>query len=158
MESKLLLPYQFKKIGWYLLIPSAVLGIVLSVTGFEANWLTLKVFALLNDEVLGKTQSFNFVQVNATNTAVGALFIVAAIFVACSKEKNEDEFISKLRLSSLLWAVWVNYILLLLAFLFVYGTPFMNVMIYNMFTVLLIFIIRFNYILYKTSKTVTDEK
>lgn len=158
MESQLLLPYQFKKIGWYLFIPTAIVGIILSFTNFEANWLNMKVFTLFNDEILGKNQSFNFVNVNVTNTIVGALFIIAAIMVGCSKEKNEDEYISKLRLSSLLWAVWVNYILLFMSFLFVYGTPFMTVMIYNMFTVLLIFIIRFNYTLYRLSKTATDEK
>lgn len=158
MESQLLLPYQFKKIGWYLFIPTAIVGIILSFTNFEANWLNMQVFTLFNDEILGKNQSFNFVKVNVTNTIVGALFIIAAIMVGCSKEKNEDEYISKLRLSSLLWAVWVNYILLFMSFLFVYGTPFMTVMIYNMFTVLLIFIIRFNYTLYRLSKTATDEK
>ena len=81
-----------------------------------------------------------------------------AMFVGFSKEKREDEFIAKLRLSSLLWAVWVNYVLLLFAFLFVYGTSFLTVMIYNMFTVLIIFIVRFNYILYKNAKSVSDEK
>ena len=75
-----------------------------------------------------------------------------------SKEKNEDEFITEIRLSSLLWAVCVSYTLLLVAFLFVYGSPFFEVMIYNMFTVLIIFIVRFNYILYKNTRTVSDEK
>jgi len=78
--------------------------------------------------------------------------------VSFSKEKNEDEFIAEIRLSSLLWAVCVSYTLLLVAFLFVYGSPFFEVMIYNMFTVLIIFIVRFNYILYKNTRTVSDEK
>ena len=73
-------------------------------------------------------------------------------------EKNEDEYIAGLRLSSLLWAVCVSYLLLLIAFVLVYGTPFLNVMVYNMFTVLIIFIIRFNYLLHKNSKIVPDEK
>jgi hypothetical protein len=78
--------------------------------------------------------------------------------VGFSKEKNEDEFIANLRLSSLLWAVLVNYGLLLLAFVFVYGFPFLNVMVYNMFTVLIIFIARFNYILHRNSNYKPDEK
>ena len=78
--------------------------------------------------------------------------------VGFSKEKQEDEFIAEVRLNSLLWAVAVNYILLLLAFIFVYGTPFLQVMIYNMFTILVIFIARFHYILYKNCKTFSDEK
>lgn len=158
MSNKLLLPNKFKLIGWCILVPATILGIILTITGFEANWLNAKVFAIFNDVVFGDSQSFTFIKTNVTNTVVGILFIIGAMFVGFSKEKREDEFIAKLRLSSLLWAVWVNYVLLFLAFLFVYSTSFLTVMIYNMFTVLLIFIVRFNYILKKNSKVVVDEK
>lgn len=141
-----------------MLIPAAILGIIISFTGYDANWLDTKVFAIFNDEILGQKQFFSFIETDITNTVVGILFILGGLLVSFSKEKNEDEYIAKLRLSSLLWAVAVSYLLLLLAFVFVYGTAFLNVMIYNMFTVLIIFIIRFNYILYKNSKTVSDEK
>ena len=52
------------------------------------------------------------------------VFSSGALLVSFSKEKNEDEFITEIRLSSLLWAVCVSYTLLLVAFLFVYGSPF----------------------------------
>ena len=78
--------------------------------------------------------------------------------VSFSKEKREDEFIANLRLSSLLWSVWVNYILLLIAFLFIWNFDFLSVMVYNMFTILIIFIIRFNYLLYRSSKSMSDDK
>jgi hypothetical protein len=158
MSGKLLLPTKFKIPGWCLLIPATILGIILSFTDFETGWLHAKVFAIFNDDIFVKSQLFSFIETDITNTVVGILFIVGAMFVGFSKEKREDEFIAKLRLSSLLWAVWVNYVLLFLSFLFVYGTAFLTVMIYNMFTVLIIFIVRFNYILYKNSKTVSDEK
>jgi hypothetical protein len=80
------------------------------------------------------------------------------MMVGFSKEKNEDEYIANLRLSSLMWAVWVNYALLLLSFIFVYGMGFLHVMIYNMFTVLIIFIGRFNLILFKNKMISADEK
>lgn len=152
MLAKLLLPHSFKKIGWYLFIPSTIISILISITGYEASWLTTKVFAVFNTEFFGKSQYFTSIQANITNTMVGALFIVGAIFVGFSKEKIEDEFIENIRLSSLLWAVWVNYILLLFSFIFIYGTAFMSVMIYNMFTVMLIFILRFNYIIHRHTK------
>ena len=158
MQQQLLLPARYKTFGWYILIPAAILGIIVSITGFEANWLNAKVFAVFNDEIFGKTQFFSFVQTNITNTLVAILFIAGAMLVSFSKEKYEDEYIARLRLSSLLWAVCVSYILLLLAFIFVYGTAFLSVMIYNMFTILVIFIIRFNYILYKNYKTMANDK
>lgn len=158
MTTKLLLPSKYKTIGWVILIPAAIMGIVISFTGYEANWFSAKVLSIFNDPIFGKKEYFSFVQTDITNTVVGILFILGGLLVSFSKEKNEDEYISRLRLSSLLWAVAVSYLLLLFAFAFVYGTAFLNVMIYNMFTVLIIFIIRFNYILYKNTKTVSDEK
>jgi hypothetical protein len=155
MSSKLLLPNKFKMIGWCLFIPATIFGIIISITDYEVSWLHTKVLALFSDGISGKG---HFFETNITNTTVGVLFIIGAMFVGFSKEKREDEFIEKLRLSSLLWAVWVNYALLLLAFVFIYGTDFLTVMIYNMFTVMIIFIVRFNYILYKNYKTVPDEK
>ncbi|MBS1746381.1 MAG: hypothetical protein JST21_09460 [Bacteroidetes bacterium] len=158
MKTGLLLPHKFKLIGWCLLIPATIAGIFLSFTNFDALHINSWTFAIFNDQVFGESKSFGFIKTNMTNTIVGSIFIIGAMFVGFSKEKREDEFIAKLRLSSLMWAVWVNYFLLLLSFLFVYGTSFLNIMLYNMFTVLIIFITRFNYILYKNSKPVADEK
>ena len=153
MESKLLLPHKFKLIGWCILIPATIAGIILTITGYEANWLTTNVFAFFTEGIFDDPTFFTFITTNVTRTLVGVIIIVGALMVSFSQEKKEDEFISRLRLSSLLWSVWVNYILLLLAFFFVYGLAFFNVMVYNMFTILVIFIIRFNYILYKSGKT-----
>ncbi len=162
MTNKLLLPNRFKTIGWIILIPITILGIIAMTDGFEVNWLELKVFAFFNDEnFLGsseQTGNFRFITTNVTLTLIGVLFIIGAMMVSFSKEKREDEFIANLRLSSLLWSVWVSYVLLFLAFLFVYGMSFFNVMVYNMFTVLIIFIIRFNYLLWRSSKTMADDK
>ncbi|HZV71982.1 MAG TPA: hypothetical protein VFG10_20735 [Saprospiraceae bacterium] len=158
MTNKLLLPNKFKLIGWCILIPATVAGIILTITGYEAEWLSSRVFAIISESGLEDAKVFSMINANVTNTLVGTLFIIGALLVSFSKEKKEDEFISNLRLSSLLWSVWVNYILLLIAFIFIYGLAFFNVMVYNMFTVLIIFIIRFNYILYKSTKSMSDEK
>lgn len=158
MDTKFLLANRYKKIGWFILIPAAILGLISVYEGFNRNWFQTKVFAIANDNSTLDSQYFNFALTNITNTVFGVLFIIGAMLVSFSKEKNEDEFIANVRLSSLLWAVCVNYILLLICFVFVYGTPFLSVMLYNMFTVLIIFIIRFNYLLYKNSKRAFDEK
>jgi hypothetical protein len=117
-----------------------------------------KVFAVANDAEFGHYKYFSLSYTNITNTVIGVCFILGAMLVSFSKEKYEDEFIAEVRLSSLLWAVFVSYMLLLISFLFVYGTPFLDVMVYNMFTVLIIFIVKFNYSLYQNAKTVSDEK
>ena len=158
MSPKLLLSNRYKKIGWFILIPATILGLILVYYEFGTDWLSARVFAIVADGTIGSYKYFSFINANITNTVIGSLFIIGALLVSFSKEKNEDEFIAEIRLSSLLWAVCVSYILLLIAFVLVYGSPFLDVMVYNMFTVLIIFIVRFNYLMYKNSKTVTDEK
>ncbi len=163
MTQALLLPHRFKKIGWFILVPATILGIILAIGDFDTEWFSTRVFAFFSDEINSGQfaeggKLFSFIHTNVTNTIIGVLFLVGALLTAFSREKQEDEYIEKLRLSSLLWAVWVNYLLLLLAFIFVYGFAFLNVMIYNMFTILIIFIARFNYILFQNRKGVTDEK
>jgi hypothetical protein len=163
MNQKLLLPSRFKTIGWFILIPATMAGIFLMTTDFESQWLTMRVFSIFGDDAFLKntgtpSQNFSFITADVTNSLVGILFITAGLMVSFSKEKREDEFIANLRLSSLLWSVWVNYILLLLAFLFIWNLDFLNVMVYNMFTILTIFIIRFNYILYRSKTYMADDK
>ena len=159
MNHKLLLPNKYKVPGWILLIPSTIYGIIFTAKGFQ-DFLAFKtnVFVIINDELFKATQYFTFANVNVTPTIAAMLFIAGALLVSFSKEKREDEFIANLRLSSLLWAVLVNYIVLFFAFAFVYGNSFFNVMVYNIFTVLIIFIARFNYLLYKNNKAASDEK
>jgi hypothetical protein len=158
MTTQLLLPNRYKKIGWIILIPATILGLILCYYEFGADWLWAKVFAIASEGSEFHYKYFTFTKTNITNTVIGGFFIIGAVLVGFSKEKKEDEFITELRLSSLLWAVLVSYILLFIAFIFVYGTPFLDVMVYNMFTVLIIFIVRFNYLMHKNSKTVLDEK
>ncbi|MBS1649212.1 MAG: hypothetical protein JSR09_05845 [Bacteroidetes bacterium] len=154
MFKSLLFPNKFKKIGWFILVPSFILGLCLIVSGYEPSFLNGRIISIFPS--LLNQNYFAPIKVNFSNTIVGVLFIVGAMFVGFSREKNEDEFISKVRLSSLLWAVFVNYLLLLIAFIFIYETAFLSVMIYNMFTVLIIFIVRFNFILFRNSKNLSN--
>jgi heme/copper-type cytochrome/quinol oxidase subunit 2 len=159
MLKQILLPNYFKLIGWILLIPSAVLGFFLMLSDLESTLkINSKVFALYNDEIMGSQRHTGIISTDITNTLVGVFFILGAMMVGFSKEKKEDEYVANLRLSSLMWAVWVNYVLLLLSFIFIYGMGFFHVMIYNMFTVLIIFIGRFNIKLFINRMIPADEK
>ncbi|MHC1704962.1 MAG: hypothetical protein AB9846_13720 [Tenuifilaceae bacterium] len=157
MKTKLLLPNQFKKIGWYLLVPSSILGFFVLFFEFDFKFLETKAFALYTSN-FNKNAFFTFVKDNLTNEIVSILFIIGAIFVAFSKEKIEDEFIEKTRLESLVWATYINYAILLFCTVFFFEIEFLTVMILNMFSVLIFFIIRFYYILYRTNKSLSYEK
>lgn len=154
-----LLPHKYKRIGWLILIPSAIVGIVVMITGFEFFPGPVKVPAIIYEGLYGdKTALFSFIETDTTYTIIGVFFLTGAMLTAFSKEKIEDEFIEKTRLSSLLWAVCANYIMLFASFTMVYGAAFLKIMIYNMFTILIIFIARFNFMLYLNGKTLLHEK
>jgi len=160
MKLNFLFPNKFKKIGWFILIPSAIIGLVTLIYEYEPSFLDFNVPAIFIDEITlsDNKQLFGMVNNNVLNEILGILIIISSLFVAFSKEKLEDEYISKIRLESLVWAVYVNYGILLFSFLFIYDFSFLCVMIFNMFTVLLFFIIRFNWQISKLKKSAYYEE
>lgn len=158
MKTKLLLPNKFKTPGWIMLIPTTLFGLYIIFSDFEFDFLDSRVFAFFSDEILGDSVTMGFIHTNLTYTITGIIFIISAFFVAFSREKTEDEFIARIRLESLLWATYINYGILLFCFLFFYDFGFFYVMIINMFTILVIFIIRFQYLLHRAKKSLSHEK
>ena len=157
MTISYLFPSKYKKIGALVLLPSAIAGIIILIYDIEPALLDFKVPAIFIDELFREKQLIGRVNNNILNEIVCILVIVSSILVSFSKEKQEDEFITKIRLESLVWAVYANYAILLLSLLFIFDFSFYWVMLFNMFTVLFFFIIRFNWQLYKL-KSAQDEE
>ena len=158
MKINYLFPHQFKRIGIILLILFVPLGLYVVNEDFEPEVFDLKVPAVLVDEIIGERFVFGMTENNILNEIVGVVLILSFLFVAFSKERQEDELIARIRLESLVWATYVNYAVLLLSMLFVYGLSFLWVMIFNMFTILLFFIIRFNWQIRKLDKSMKYEE
>ena len=145
MKPTLLLPSRFKYIGTVLLIPSLILGLLFRFRDFSFDFLTLRrSYSLVNGNSLNLDE-----QINLTDELSLTGLIVGLLFIAFSRQKQEDEFIHHTRLQSWQWAVLINYGLLILATWLVHGLAYIDVMMYNMLTVLLIFIIRFHFILFR---------
>jgi len=151
---KYLLSNKFKKPGWILLILGSIAGIYLQTKDFESIFLKTKVLSLFHDDSLSKDNNgiFRIIENYIIDELVVISIIIGGLLIGFSKEKIEDEFITKTRLDSLAWAIIVNYSILLFLTIFIYDIKYLHVLIYNMFTPLLIFIIRFNYVIYKKSK------
>jgi len=150
MKSKLLLPYKAKWIGLALFLPAFIIGIAFTIFNYELPFLTveLKSWMMLFKETDGLFKSTTN---NLTDEIALTFSVIGLLLMAFSSEKTEDEFIQKTRLESLQWAVLVSYLLLLVSTWFIYGTPFFIAMITNMLTVLIIFNIRFHWLLMKAS-------
>jgi hypothetical protein len=152
METKFLFPHRYKKVGWVLLIPFFILGLWFTITGqeYEPGFLT---YSQGKSSVFDDPSFlFNLTYNNFTNEILGIGLLLGLILTAFSKERIEDERVKHLRLESLLWAVYCNSFLILMAFIFIYGSLFMTVMTYAMFTPLIFFILRFNWLLWQEKR------
>lgn len=154
MKSHYLLSNKYKLLGWILLILGLIGGVFLTLSSFESDLLRVNVLAIIggesgivtNSDLENPDNYFKIIENSILDEIITLMIIIGGLIVGFTKEKVEDEFISKLRTDSLIWAILVNYIILMLATLFIYEFTFFNILVYNMFTPLLFFIIRFNFL------------
>lgn len=159
MKTHFLFPHFYKKIGWLLFIPSLVIGLILYLNEYDFdNHFKITVFALLNDEIMSKNIFFKFIENGFLDELLLILIIIGALFIGFSKLKNEDELISKIRYESLVWATYLNFVLMILATLFIYGFSYFNVLLVNTFAMLIFFITRFHYKIYQLNKATNDDE
>jgi hypothetical protein len=136
MENSLLIPGKYKVVGWIIFTLFACLGLATLYWDYRIPGLVLP----LKESI--------FFDANLTNELALAGVIIGLMIIVFAREKIEDEYISLMRLKCLQWSVLISFgILFILNFVF-YGGSFYVVLIYNMFTIPLIFIGKFNYSLY----------
>lgn len=153
MKTSYLLPNKFKLLGWILLIPGLIVGSVLFFGEYETDALTINVLSIFNEGNMfggGIEGYFKIIENSVLDELIALAIIAGGLLVGFSKEKIEDEFIYKLRNDSLVWAIIFNYMVLVFTILFVYDFTFFDVLVFNMFTPLLFFIIRFNFLKLKS--------
>lgn len=151
MEPRFLFPHRFKLIGWIIAIPSIILGLFVLIDDLSFDFLTVKMHFnyILADEFLSsddKGKEFSVFNFTDEIAVIGS--IIGLLLIAFSRVKVEDEYVSQIRLESLQWAIYLNFALLIIATLLVYGLAYYMVAIYNMITPLLFFVVRFHYILF----------
>ena len=155
MKNQLLFPHRFQKIGWLLFVPSIIVGILLIINNaFIENLFSFEMtsFAFINTPNVSKSLYFTFIYQDFLDELVSSTLLIGALLIVFSKEKVEDEFIAKLRLDALLWSVLINYTIIFVGILTIYGSVFFTFLVVNLFTCLFLYIFRFNYLYRKYSK------
>jgi hypothetical protein len=152
MKTNYLLPNKYKTIGWILFIAGLVSGILFYASEYESDDLTIKVLSIYSgDPIIGESKGFfQIIENSIVDELITLAIIIGGLIVGFTKEKVEDEFIYKLRKDSLVWALIFNYTVLILATIFVYDFAYLDVLIFNMFTPLVFFVFRFNFLKYKS--------
>lgn len=131
MKTIPLLPNIYKKIGWISLPFTLAFGIACMHFDFKFSGFFVDNVPI-SDGFFDNLQSGN----NLTNELALSLFLISLFFISFSKEKNEDEFVNHIRLTSLQWAVIFNTVILFIINWLVYDFAYVHVMMYNMFSTL----------------------
>tara|TARA_R110000868_G_scaffold76435_1_gene219781 strand:- start:334 stop:804 length:471 start_codon:yes stop_codon:yes gene_type:complete len=151
MQTNYLLPHKYKTIGWILFIIGLIAGIFLFLNDYESSGFTVNVLSIYYEGIFdSKSGFFKIVDNNIIDEIVAIIIIIGGLIIGFSKEKIEDEFIYKLRKDSLVWAIIFNYIILLFTIIFIYDMAFFHILVLNMFTPLIFFITRFNFLKLKS--------
>ncbi|MBS1587921.1 MAG: hypothetical protein JSS82_20495 [Bacteroidetes bacterium] len=146
MKRKLLLPHPFKAFGW-ILLPFAITFLV-AVYSYNFSVPFLQYHPeRKNDFFLGKGDFLFQKDFSADLSGEAALLctFVSLFIIAFSAEKNEDEYVSAVRLHALQVSVYFNYFVLAISSILIYGLSFLMVMELNLFTILVLFILVFNF-------------
>lgn len=134
--KNLLFPRVFQPIGWIMFVPSLILGALIY---FELICLSGMSETVVNDIAI-------------IGIALGALFIV------CSKERNEDEMIRSIRLSSILNSIYIYVLLLVTCIVAINGIGFMKFAVLNLVLFPMIFVCNFRLEMRRYNKMCENEE
>jgi hypothetical protein len=154
MLTRFLFPHRFKRLGWVLAAVALTLGLLEMYEVIHLPRLLTWLPSPIGNSDLPAVEAGKHVRNNHDLYAV--LFICGSLLAACSRERQEDEYIGQIRLESLLWALYAYYALLLVAFVVVSGFAFFTIMTYALFAPLLLFLVRFHVVLYSSAKAATN--
>lgn len=158
MKSNYLFPHYLKRVGFVLLALGMTALLYSILVSNTPDFMNFRVYSVISQPIFEDVEFFSVVKTNFLDETIAGLFILGLGLISFSREKEEDEFITKTRLDSLVWATYLNYGVLLLTILFVYEGAFFTVMIVNMFTILIFFVIRFNWVMLKSKRQLRNEE
>ena len=126
----------------------AFLGIVLAIMYLWFDFrFTMPVLAVFSSFL--ETKMFVTFSTNFADELILLLLISGTGMIVFSKEKNESETLDSLRNRAWVKAIIVNNIFLIVSVLFVYGSGFMAVLIFNTFSVSVFYLCFFYLIEYR---------
>ena len=135
-----LLPFKVKWIGAALVL----LGLAMSVCYLWFDFrLIVPVFAVYSSFL--ETKTLAMVRTNIADELIMLSFLCGFLLLAFSKEKHERETLDHLRTRALVKAVLANTAFLLFAILFIYGNGFLTILLANLVTLFLFYLVFFQH-------------
>ncbi len=144
--KNLLLPYYFKIIGIFLLVTGIALAIFYIWFDFR---FTIPVFAVYS--VFLETKIFETFRTNFADELTLLFLICGLGMIVFSRQKTEFAGLDLIRFKALSLAVITNTVFLLLSVIFVYGSGFMGILVFNVISLFVFYLIIFFFIKRKKS-------
>jgi len=156
MKTKYLLPNSWRPFGVALTLITVPLTLCILIFGEQFPLLGNAIPTPFRFEIPDWSYPENILLKQADGTVslqivdeLLGLGVITGLFITgFAKLKIEDERIAQIRLESLQWGIYANFIVMALCIIFIYDSLFFTVMIYNIFTPLLIFVARFYWLLF----------
>ena len=124
---------------------STLIGILLMTSTITLDTVILEVsipnLFKLDDPLVGHNQAW--IKNNWMDEILGFLLSFSGLMHGFSAESDEDEYANFLRFQALKWSLVINYSLLTVVSLFVYGFAYWQVILISMYSVLVTFIVWF---------------
>jgi hypothetical protein len=144
-----MLPYRFKFPGYILILT----GIVLSILYFTVKFrFQMKVFALFSSYL--KTRYFTTFTTNFADETIFLLLLSGFSLTVFSREKDELDVFMPMRYRALVRTVIADILFLFLSVLFIYGSGFLVMAIFNIILPFILYLLFFTYMKIKELKKI----
>ena len=153
MKQNYLLPHGFKRVGLIMLVPFLAACIWLLCGPCEGDWFLVDVPALFTLDIASTSEWFGMTVTDPVNEICMLGLLVSLVFLALSKERDEDEMTAVVRMQSFVWSFWCTAVLMLVAILFVYDLAFMYFAFASVFVCFIMYICKFNYEMIQIRRT-----
>jgi hypothetical protein len=144
MKSRFLFPHQYRVIGCFCILAYIPVMVIKKILHNGYNNQDPAIKLANNSGLLNSEHVFTAIAI--------VLIIMGLLFIAFAKEKIEDEQIMQLRLDSLQWATYLNYFLIIISVALSSNMHLRDIMMLNIWTPLIFFIIRFRWKIYSLNK------
>ena len=138
--------YKYKKISGWIFYLSISIGLFLMLTDRIQDVFVVNVFSIFSYEWVGtKIPGFRWIENGLGDEIFTLLIIISGLVNSFSKEKIEDELISRIRLESLSLSLFISFGLIIVSTFLVYNITYMYVLIFNLFLIILLFNLLFKF-------------
>jgi len=141
---------KFKKTSGVVFYLSILVGLFLLLTDRIQDIFVVNVFSIFSYEWFGSEQTgFGWIENGLGDEIFTLLIIVSGLINSFSKEKIEDELISRIRLESLSLSVFISFGLIIISTFLVFDINYMYVLVFNLFLIILLFNLILKFRLFK---------